>query len=72
MAIYRFVAVCGIAHSQFQQGFIAMYRFAETANSQFQHGFITSYCFTAVCGNSDFAVSARIYNDLLLCSGLWK
>ena len=26
------------------------------------------YCFVAVCGNSSFAVSARIHNDFFLCT----
>ena len=30
------------------------------------------YCFAAVCGNSEFLISAGIYSDVLICSGLWN
>ena len=50
--------------------FMAMFAFegfAETVNSQFQHGLMSIYCVVAVCRNSGFAISARIYTDVLLC-----
>ena len=50
----------------------ALQMFAETANSQLQHRFIANVCFPMVCGDSEFAVFARIYSKVLLCNALRK